>query len=249
MIKLVYNQLIHRFKTSKLLILVYLMAIFFGLMMIVSQTDMSYIVDRKIILEYMSMSNVVTVFVLIQPVIYFMMIYKMFQDYKKGSIRWGLLTKNKAAFVIGDVIFLLLSIFLLYGIGYCLLYYGVYEQMKCLDQKVLGTYGLLNASYFLAHSKEIAMLYPRDAFMIIYRLMEMLMICMMSVCSARYLIKGNKRILDLFKLIIGLVLLSYDFPINQYIQLTLIVLLILFYYREALQTWRVEERRANHAEN
>ena len=238
--KQIWNHLLHRFKTSKLLLIVYGLAVIMGFMMLSSTEGLRLIEDREQILTLLSMNDVAAGMLLLLPILYTLMLYKMYQDYRYGELRWLLLTKKKAAYVIGDTLFLIIVVVLFYVLCYGLLRYGMHARIQAFDPQIMRAYGFLQERDMLYRSDIVKLFYPLDGANILHQLSAILLQCIWCVCAARYLVKGKKHFLDLLLLLVGWIVLGYAGIIHKlFIQSMLYIVLCIIYYREACKTWSV----------
>lgn len=241
MMTLIRKQLVHRIKTSKFIILCYVMMIFLGMMTF----QMPDSIDVKSSYwqissteYYLSQNGTLLPYLLLVIGILSLCMLRMYSDYRQGAIRWALLTRKKQAFVLGDIMFLFLSIVIL-----TLIYAGVHcwnvqQLLDILGRKNVGNMQITEA---LEHMDGIRILMKADIMTQIVNLTFLLCICSMIVCGIRYLLSEWKHKFIYVVLTAAgiLVLLCGGICGNTILQITMYIALTIFYIIEACRGWQI----------
>lgn len=241
MMTLIRKQLVHRIKTSKFILLCYV------LMFFLCKISFSIPYAEEIKSSnwqmssneyYLTQNGTLFPYVLMVIGILSLCMLRMYSDYRQGAIRWALLTRKKQAYVFGDILFLFLSIVIATLIYMGVQCWNVQQLLDVLGRKNVGTMQVMDV---LQHMEMINVLMKADILTQFINLTFLLCVCSMIVCGIRYLLSEWKhKVIQVILIVAGvLVLLCGGICGNMILQIIMYCALTIFYNIEACRGWQI----------
>lgn len=233
--KLIGNQMLYRLRTSKYLLILFMVLICLCFVSLPTNVSYQYITKESQIHDLLYTNTTLDALIITLFILFVLQFLRMYQGYKHATIRWSLLTKKKSAYMIGDTLFLTLVILILLLIHYACVYYNLSHIINALGSK--KTHGV-SPFYVMQHTSELALFYPTTLVHQLRNLMLCLLSSSMLCCTVCYFIKEKRHFMDIILLVCGLLLMVIGISyIHPWMQIVLYAILSAFFLWEGTQRW------------
>lgn len=232
--KLILNQIKHRFCRMRSVWVLYGLFVIFTF-------PRSYYFDEgmTIDVDYVLYRDDAKLFLMIALFLIVAQSFKLYADYKRGSIRWSILTNKKQAFIIGDVCFIAMSVIALYVIYVVCLCFQIEMKLEALDKAKAFVYLAKPSVVQVIQQTEITnLLIPMKLSGYLLNLLLLVMVVENCVCLSFVAIRRRIKLFEVMCFIACIFILYYAFQITIYINIVLCIIVIAGCFKLCMTLWR-----------
>lgn len=244
MIKIIKNQLLHRFLRTKSILLIYSLFLCGICIEITSKSSIPLLKTQmklNVNPSFHMMKESITFYFYIGIIaIVLLCIVKLYKDYKYGAMRWKLVTKYTEGILLGDILFIFMTFVALYVLCYIGLYICTNEVLVSV-KKILTQAYTTNPQEIMNRMQDvetIRILFPNNVIEIIANLSALLFVAQMPVYISAFLVKKDQRPIEIVGMVLSLALLLYSIVrVDSLIQIVIYLMFtgIYFYF-----TWKIK---------